>query len=260
MQPQQEERVGKVDQAEQGQHRDDLPVAALELAGACEEAARPVHGVLAAAFTDRGDQQHAENGGDDGHPQQGTDTVIEQLVARQPEQRADHGTEGVGRPVEPERAADRSPGHALNEQPVSGSAAHSLAEPVQDPPAQHERPGRRQRDHQLAHSGQPIADTDQRPAVEPVPEEPRGQLGQARRALRETLHHTDHGNRGAENHGQEDRQDRVEQLTRRVLQQRHPRQHLEVVRQPPAFRCHAGGHFPIHPPTSPRSVSAATAR
>ncbi len=188
--------------------------------------------LVGAGVADGGDQRDRRDGGDHGDPEQRAQPMVERLVQDQPHQRADHRAGGVGGPVQTEHPATLPLRHALDEQGVARRTAHALAEPVGDTGQKHQRPDGRQRDQQLAHRGQPVSRSDQGPPVEPVREAPGGHLGDRRSALGRALDRPDRGGRGAQHHGQEDRQDRIEEFAGRVLQEGDPGQHLDVAGQP----------------------------
>ena len=139
------------------------------------------------------------------------------------------------------RCSGATPGH---QQRVTRSAAHALAQPVDHAPGEHDGPDRRDGDQDLAERCQAVAEADERTLRPPVGDTAGDELGQAGRAFRHALDDPDHSCRRAQRDRQEDRQDRIEHLARRVLQQAHAGKHLHVVRE----ECSAsGGHATIVP-------------
>jgi hypothetical protein len=96
--------------------------------------------------SDEPDQQHAGDGGNDGDEQQRPDLMTQQLVGSQADQRPDDCSHGVGEAVEAKYPASVLGRHVNHQKGVARSAAHSLAEPVDHPPAEHHRPHRRHGD------------------------------------------------------------------------------------------------------------------
>ncbi len=165
------------------------------------------------------DQRDAQHRRHDGHPQQRCDLVVEQFVAGQPQQRADHGACGVHRAVEAEDPAAGCVLDAVDQQSVARRPADSLAQPVDDAARQHSGPRRRRRDDHLAQRRHAVAGGYQRTSRVAITQRPRRKFGQRRGPLGDTLNRPDDGHRRAQHRGQIDRQQRVQQLAGGVLQE-----------------------------------------
>ena len=139
VEPQQQQRVGKVHDAERDQQaatRQYRPGRSRTRA----KIAAALRGHDAAGLPHQEHQRDAQHRGDDGHPQQRRDLVVEQFVAGKAEQRSDHRADGVHRPVEAEHPAAGGIVDVLDQQRIPRRAADSLAEPVDHPARQHARP------------------------------------------------------------------------------------------------------------------------
>ncbi len=158
--------------------------------------------------------------------------MVEQLVAGKAEQRSDHRAERVHRAVETEHPSARRLVDVRNQQRVAGRAAKSLAEPVDHPARQHPRPRGRRCHHHLAQRRHAVAGGDQRSTRESVAEWSGRQLGQRRRTLRRAFHGADHRRRRAEHRRQVDRQQRIQQFTGGVLEERHRGEHPDIAGEP----------------------------
>ena len=131
-----------------------------------------------------------------------------------------------------ERATTMLRGCRLGDQRVARCGADALAEPIDDTTDEHDRPHRGCGDEHLSHGGEPVAGTDERlatPLVRPPPGDVAGDPG---RRVGGTLDDAQHHRRRGEHTGEQHRQQRVEQLARRVLEQRHEGEDDERARQP----------------------------
>jgi len=167
--------------------------------------------------------------------------VAEELVETQPEGGSDDGAGGVRGPVDPEDAAPHGGVGVDHEQGIAGGPADALADPVHRPPRQDDRPQHRDGDKDLPHRGEAVTDGDKGTPRPGVAQPPRDQLRHRGHPLGHPLDDADDRDRRPQGGGQEDRQDRVEQLAGRILQEAHPGQRPHVRRQPP----------PPHPPGPP---------
>ena len=94
--------------------------------------------------------------------------MVEQFVARQAQQRADDGAQGVHRAVETKYPAARSLIHLVDQQRVPRRAADTLAEPIDDAARENARPCPGHRDDHLAERRHSVTGGDQRTSRKPV--------------------------------------------------------------------------------------------
>ena len=147
--------------------------------------------------------------------------MVEQLVAHQPEQWTDDGAQGVHRAVEAEHPAAHRLIDLVDQQRVPRRAADAFAEPIDDATREHTGPRPGHRDDYLAERRHSVAGGDQWASRKPVAQRARREFCQRGRTLGRALDGSHH-RRWRTQHGCEvDRQQRIQQFTGGVLQERH---------------------------------------
>jgi hypothetical protein len=162
------------------------------------------------------DAQHGRNHGD---PQEWADLVIEGLVRGEPYERADHRAERIHRPVKAERLAPLGRDNTVSDERVTGRPAQPLAEPVDTPGDEDGWPSGGQRNEQLSKCSQAVACGYQGLAAHPV----RSSAGERRHdrtdAVGQAFDAAEDRRWRTEDNCDEGREDRVDQLARRVLEE-----------------------------------------
>ncbi len=232
VQPQQQQRIGEVHQREKGENGNRASEPRSRRRGRRRGRVRgPRAPASRATVANRRDEEHAEHRRDDRDDQQRSDAVPEQLISREPDQRSDDGTEGVGRAVEPEHPTPLPHRDAQHEQGVARRPPEALADTVDAAPGQHNGPRRGERDQHLAGGRKSIAGSHQRTPRPPIGVASGDDLRRGRQPFGDPLDHPDHHHGRAQGDRQEDRQDRVEQLARCVLQEADAGQDTDVAGQ-----------------------------
>ncbi len=169
------------------------------------------------------DEQHEpgrQHGRDHGEPQHLPQVVVEQGQPHERDERPDHGPGGVHRPVEAEGLAQRVRRNGVGDERVPRRPTDALADPVHHPSDEDHRPDPRGRHHDLADGGEGVAGEDQGLAPDPVRPAAGDVRHQRRHPGRRTLDEPDDHGRSGERTGQEQREQRVDQLAGRVLHER----------------------------------------
>jgi len=150
------------------------------------------------------------------------------------EQRPEDGAGGVHRPVVAEARAEELGGCRVADQGVAWRAPCTLAEAVDDSAREHEAPARRGRDHAAGDGRRAVAPDDPRLAAiaRPVRDPAREQADTGRDRLCDPLDQPHDRHRGAERHGQEQRDDRIGELAGRIVCQGDPAELPDICREP----------------------------
>lgn len=178
LEPQQQQRVREIGDAEQDQKRDHRPVSTGQPPSPVEYRCRLGFRKIARWFPNPGDEQHAEHSGNHSQVEHRADLVVEQFVSGQPEQRADDRAERIHGAVKPECATALRRLDAVDQQRVARRTAQSLAQSVHNPTGQYTGPGAGGRDDELAQRRHPVAARDQWAPGEPVAQRARHDLGE----------------------------------------------------------------------------------
>ena len=114
-----------------------------------------------AGFANRPNERHGQDCGHYRDDEQRPEPVPEHLEECQTDQRAHHRPGGVRRSMDAEHPAPVRRGDLDHKKSVAGRGPNPLAEAIDHPGHQHQRPDRGHGDDQLAEPGEPVADADQ---------------------------------------------------------------------------------------------------
>src|SRR6185295_11708323 len=148
------------------------------------------------------------------------------------EERTDHRAEVIGGAVEAESEPARSGRDGIGDQRVARGRPDPLADPVRDPDRE-DLPGRlSEGDERPDERRERIAEDDQRLSPPQAVRPPaRGELQEGGRRLRGSLDRPHRHGAGADDRRQEDRQQRVDHLARRVGEERDRGENDNVARK-----------------------------
>ena len=145
--------------------------------------------------------------------------MIEGLVRDEPNERADHRAERVHRPMEAERLAPLGRDNPISDECVTGRPAQPLAEPVSTPGDEDGGPSGGQRNEELPQCPQAVAGADKGLAAYPVRGSPGKRRHDRTNAVGQAFDAAEDGRWSTEDDRDEDRENRVDQLARRVLEE-----------------------------------------
>ena len=184
---------------------------------------------LAPAFPhEQHDDHHADEAGDHGDGEDPAQRHPD-LDEQEGDQRTEDGAHGVHGAVQAEGDAALIVAGAGGDERIARGAAHAFAQPVDEPPEECHRPDHGDGDDQLAEAGEPVAEGGEHAApagvVAPLAE---GVLRDARRGFGDALDEAEHRRRRAEHAGDEDREERVDDLAAEVGEEADPAERPDV--------------------------------